>query len=269
MWCGVKAYDPRLAKMAVGVYHGIPSDISEKQLLDALGSNNAIVRVRRLRQSGSLTFSFGSLTLPAVVTLGYVLYKTHPYVEYPTQCKICGRLGPVSATRRSPLPRVGCGKKHETKGTTPEPHCVNYISKSTSSSHYCFKWREEKSMAKYRQLNHVVYPTARAAPQGIFRIYSTKTYAGCTSDTYSKQWCNGTPPDLDEATSTAPSWHTYIYTISEPSRTPATKRHPDTENPKRTSRASEKQLNQQQSSCLRLVLQLIDTLYPFLQWFFS
>lgn len=249
--CGVpvKVYEPRLPNMAVGVIHGIPLDITEKQLLDALSSTTDFVRVRRLGLSESIALTFASQTLPADVTVGYVRYKTHLYVEQPTQCKLCGRLGHVVATCRSSLSCVRCGKKHETKDcTSPEPHCVNCGRKHTSSSHYCPKWREEKSVVKYRRLNHVDYPTARAAlkesdkpvpsklQQPAHPIQSITT--GATN--HHQLQMEQPPPDPHDMNTFPP--------ISEPARPPTTEGHHTTANPKRTTRTAEKRLTQQQQS---------------------
>lgn len=164
--CGVsvKAYEPRLPNMAVGVIHGITSDISELHLRHALRSSTPVVRLRRLGQSQSVALTFDSKTLPEDVTVGYVRYKVYLYVERPTQCTLCRRLGHIAAACRFPSSCASCGKIHEGNDcTSAVPHCVNCGRGHTASSRHCPKWREEKYVAKYRRVNHVDYPTAKAA----------------------------------------------------------------------------------------------------------
>lgn len=180
----VRAYEPRMSNMAVGVIHGVTLDITEEHLLGALDASSPVVRVRRLGKTESVAVTFASATLPDDVKVGYVRYKIYLYVEKPTQCSSCGRLGHVAAACRSPSSCVRCGKKHDTEECpAAAPHCANCGKGHISTSHRCPRWKEEKSVAGYRRMHHVDYATAKTAVQDI----TAKTGASVISPTVVKE----------------------------------------------------------------------------------
>lgn len=167
--CGVnvRAYQPRMSGMAVGVIHGVTDDISEQDLLSAVTATSQVVRVRRLGKSQSVALTFASATLPESVTVGYVRFKMYLYVEKPTQCMACGRLGHVAAACASPPSCIRCRKQHdEGECSARAPCCANCGRGHLSTSRRCPRWKEERSVATYRRLNYVDYATAKSAVIG-------------------------------------------------------------------------------------------------------
>lgn len=162
--CGiqVRAYEPRTSSMAVGVIHGVSSDITEKEILECAKSEPSVVKVRRLGTSESVALTFSTSVAPDAVHIGFVRHKVNRYLEKPTQCKKCGRLGHVAAACKYPL-CIQCGTKHEGTDCDETPHCVNCGLEHASTSRRCPKWHEEKAVTEYRRSNHVDYHTAKAA----------------------------------------------------------------------------------------------------------
>lgn len=162
--CGiqVRAYEPRTSSMAVGVIHGVSVDITEKEILECVKSEPSVIRVRRLGISESVALTFSTSHAPDAVHIGFVRHKVNQYLEKPTQCKLCGRLGHVAAACISPL-CIRCGTKHEGTDCDETPHCVNCGLEHPSTSRQCPKWHEEKAVAEYRRSNHADYRTAKAA----------------------------------------------------------------------------------------------------------
>lgn len=74
--------------MAFGAIHGVTRDITEGHIMAAFRATSSVVRVYRLTEGESTALMLASMTLCEAVTIGYVRYKTHPYVEKPTQCTL-------------------------------------------------------------------------------------------------------------------------------------------------------------------------------------
>lgn len=179
--CGVpvSAYEPRSKNMAMGVIHGVPVDINDSQLTEALLSKTSIVRIRRLGKSQSVALTFACPTLPDAVCVGYVRHKVYLYVEKPTQCRTCGRLGHVAASCASSSICTKCGKTHDsTSCPDGPPKCVNCGRDHPSTSRSCPRWQEERDVVRYRVLHGSDYPTAKAAVKADASEHNTDNTSG-------------------------------------------------------------------------------------------
>lgn len=167
--CGipVQAYQPRCLDTAVGVIRGLPSDMSDDEILDATRGSAQAVKARRLGTSEVVQIVFQTSTLPEHVCVGYTRYRVLPYIEKPRQCTNCNRFGHISSTCLMPLRCVRCGKAHNREAcTADQPRCPNCKKQHESTSRRCPSFQAEEAISVYRSTHHVSYVAARAAIAG-------------------------------------------------------------------------------------------------------
>jgi hypothetical protein len=136
------------------VVTGVSSDWSD----DAIRSKTGAAYVRRLRRKeGDHLEDTTSVVIgfvgepPATVKLGFISFRTRPFIPRPVQCHKCLRFGHVKGKCRSATRCPRCGEGHEfdacPKKQMPEQsHCVNCGQQHSSAYRGCPKYKEVEAV---------------------------------------------------------------------------------------------------------------------------
>lgn len=167
--CGipVQAYTPRSPDKAVGVIRGLPTDMTNTDVQNAVRATVPVVSARRLGSSEVVQMVFQGTKAPEHVSIGYTRFKVLPYIERPRQCTKCRRFGHIASTCQMPLRCVRCGKDHDKAVCSAEqPRCPNCKKMHESTSRRCPIFKTEEAISMYRTENRVSYASARVAVTG-------------------------------------------------------------------------------------------------------
>lgn len=167
--CGipVQAYQPRSPDKAVGVIRGLPTDMSDNEILEAIPATVPVMNARRLGSSEVVQLIFQATKIPEYISVGYTRFKVTPYVGRPRQCTKCLRFGHIASTCQMSLRCGRCGKDHDKAAcSADQPRCPNCKRAHESTSHRCPTFRTEAAISKYQAEHRIGYVPARVAVTG-------------------------------------------------------------------------------------------------------
>ena len=152
-----------------GVISNVPMDLSEEEIRESL-SGKQVTFVKRLpyRSEGrvapgrSVLICFKSTILPSVVDIGYLRFRTRPYIPKPPRCSNCNRYGHFAKQCRSAHRCTKCGGRHDyEKCTAGSPKCVNCGGLHSAGYAGCPRYRHESMVNSVMVKEKVNYWTAR------------------------------------------------------------------------------------------------------------
>ena len=169
---------PNFRKERKGVLRGIPIDLKEEELLEAIVSPIPVTQVKRLNTknrnptseedkwipSTSILVNFSGEVLPKEISIYFVMSKVHPYIRQPTQCFKCFRYGHVAKFCRNKERCSMCGESHGEKVTTCEgivPRCANCKMSHKSVSRECTIYMKNKLVLEKVAIDNISISEAR------------------------------------------------------------------------------------------------------------
>lgn len=164
--CGVEVlvYEPRSRTSAVGVIRDVNDDIFDDDLKTALRATAPVTNARRLGHSQVVKIELSTPEMPEYVTLGYIRYKVHPYLERPIQCSNCFGFGHIKSVCSKSACCAYCGGQHDRNTCTSDaPRCANCGKNHQSTSRQCHLYMAAQEITAYRSKHNVNYPTAQSA----------------------------------------------------------------------------------------------------------
>lgn len=207
----VQAYEPRKGEFAVGTIRDVDGDITDAQLKASLRSTAPVSHVRRLGKSQVVKVDFATPDIPEYLTIGYIRYKVHPYIQKPLQCTNCFRFGHVRYACIKPTCCAFCGGHHDrSQCAAAEPLCVNCGKAHESTSLDCTIYITAKEVSDYRSRHNVDYFTAKNA---VASSSNASSVSPVRQSSTPLDYANSFPP-LPSSTVTAPQ---------QPASTPASK----------------------------------------------
>ena len=180
-----------------GVISGVPLELSEEEIKQSL-AGQLVSFVKRLphrtgkgvMQSGSVLLCFTSRTLPPVVDIGYLRFRTRAYIPPPKRCFNCNRYGHLAKQCRSAHRCTKCGGRHlYEKCDTNVLKCVNCGGAHSAGYAGCPRYRQESLVNSIMVKEKVNYWTAREK----VRATSVQTIDLASHDefpslTHQKEW---------------------------------------------------------------------------------
>ncbi|XP_023226913.1 uncharacterized protein LOC111627547 [Centruroides sculpturatus] len=133
-------------------------------------SDQGVTAVRRIsiRRDGKLIptkhliLTFNKLTLPSVITAGYLRCPVRPYVPNLLGCFKCQQFRHSQTSCRGKSICAQCGTEgHDSTECTTTPCCVNCKDAHPAYSRKCLAWQREKEIQRVKTVNNIPYPEAR------------------------------------------------------------------------------------------------------------
>lgn len=170
-----KAYIPSFNVSRMGLVRGIPTDLSEDELISELiipASSGKVIKTRRLnfkdrsseaivwKPSQTVVLTFEGQTLPSHV---YLFHNSLPVEMYsfPTiQCFNCCRFGHSKISCRSSPRCFKCAESHladQCPSPSNPPTCVNCSGSHTAINPSCPELSRQKNIKSYMASNSVSY----------------------------------------------------------------------------------------------------------------
>lgn len=214
-----KSFIPTYNLTRMGRVRGIPSDLSESEIVDALNDSQGtpkVLKVRRLnykdtsngttvwKPSQSVVITFEGQTLPSRVFIYYNSLPVEIY-KFPTiQCFNCCRFGHSKPVCRSPPRCLHCGEDHpfdNCQNSSNDPICIHCKGNHTAVSLACPELTRQKNIKQAMASDNISYFQAS-------KIFSTakKSFAQITS----------TSPPFQFTSSNLPTSSSHRETIFKP-----------------------------------------------------
>ena len=152
-----------------GVISGVPVELSEEEIKQSL-AGQLVSYVKRfpyrtekgVMQSRSVLLCFTSRILPPVVDIGYLRFRTRPYIPPPKRCFNCNRYGHLAKQCRSAHRCTKCGGRHlYEKCDTNMLKCVNCGGAHSAGYAGCPRYRQESLVNSIMVKENVNYWKAR------------------------------------------------------------------------------------------------------------
>lgn len=202
-----KSFIPTYNLTRMGLVRGIPADLSESEIVDALNDSQVtpkIIKVRRLnykdtssgttiwKPSQSVVITFEGQTLPSRVFIYYNSLPVEVY-KFPTiQCFNCCRFGHSKPICRSPPRCLHCGNDHpfdQCQNSSKDPICINCKGNHTAVSLSCPELSRQKNIKQAMASDNISYFQAS-------KLFSPakKSFAEIASTSSSFQFTASKPP---------------------------------------------------------------------------
>lgn len=170
-----KSFIPTFNLTRMGRVKGIPTDLSETEIVDALNDSQVtpkVLKARRLnfkdtstgttiwKPSQSVVLTFEGQTLPSRVFIYYNALPVEVY-RFPTiQCFNCCRFGHSKPICRSPPRCFHCGEDHpfeQCQNTTKNPICINCKGNHTAVSVACPELSRQRNIKQSMASDNISY----------------------------------------------------------------------------------------------------------------
>lgn len=152
------------------VINGVPSDLSEYEIVEFLSSYGVTFakRLKRRTDKGledtmSVLICFSLPDPPSSVIIGYLRFRTKPFNPPPLRCHNCNRFGHTKKYCGGKTTCSRCGSRdHEYKDCNRDKKCVNCSGNHSSAYTGCPIFKREFEIQKIREQQNLDYPTAKA-----------------------------------------------------------------------------------------------------------
>ncbi|KAK3869753.1 hypothetical protein Pcinc_024981 [Petrolisthes cinctipes] len=121
------------------------------------------------KKTATLILTFGKVSLPETVKIGYEIVKVRPFILNPLRCLNCQIYGHGNRTCKASSPVCGrCATPGhaEEKCTSVELSCFHCKGTHSTSSRDCPKWKLEKEVCSVKAVRGISYHDARKAVMG-------------------------------------------------------------------------------------------------------
>ena len=163
---------PEDASSKIGVVSPVHTNASIEKIKRLTTTDNdvEIIKIERMKKkpetvwidSPTLKITFQGNELPDHIYIGASYYKVRPYVNMPTQCYKCQRMGHTSHSCKARARCLICAGSHERKDCQSTTYrCANCDGEHTANSSQCPKMKMAQDIERLKAINGMTHVEAR------------------------------------------------------------------------------------------------------------
>jgi len=150
------------------VVYNVPLDIRKVETLEYLQPQVKFMKRFQYKPAGEIELHDSTTVLlhfisefPSEVRVGYLIFKTRPYISKPLRCFKCNRLGHVASHCKGKESCSKCGEQHSwTVCPSTALNCPNCHGKHAANDKSCPRYKQEDKSLKIKSSRNVTYAEA-------------------------------------------------------------------------------------------------------------